>query len=140
MINEFRESLRKFWKKNFAFRYFIKHYSGKIRKAFQRLQSLYFDFCSSSVKKTAVYLLFVTLLNTIIMVFFLWLTIFIFFYIHKKKVLDSRKFPTCGFRCIYTFWGILNTIWPLLQNACLSVCMSACLQKLLDTESQELML
>ena len=46
---------------------------------------------------------------------------FTFFYIHKKKVLDSRKFSNCGFRWIYMFWDVLNTIWPFLENICLSV-------------------
>ena len=52
------------------------------------------------------------------------LHIFTFFYIHKKKVLDSRKFSTSGFRWIYMSWDVLNTIWPFLENVCLSVCLS----------------
>ena len=39
--------------------------------------------------------------------------IFTFFYMHKKKVLDSRKFWW-----IYMFWDVLNTIWPFLENIC----------------------
>ena len=46
------------------------------------------------------------------------------FYIHKKKILNSRKFSTCDFRLIYMFWGILNSIWPFLKNVCLSLRMS----------------
>ena len=46
-----------------------------------------------------------------------------FFYMHKKKVLDSRKFSTSGFRWIWMFWSVLNTIWPFLENVCLSVYM-----------------
>ena len=37
--------------------------------------------------------------------------------------MDSRKFSTSGFRWVYMFWDILNTIWPYLENVCLSVCM-----------------
>ena len=48
-----------------------------------------------------------------------------FFYIHKKKVLDSRKFPTFGFSWIYMFWDVLNTIWPFLENISLYVCTSS---------------
>ena len=61
--------------------------------------------------------------------------LFTFFYIHKKKILDSRKFSTSDFRCIYMFWDVMNAIWPLLENACLPVCMSP---KFLDIVSQEL--
>ena len=43
-----------------------------------------------------------------------------FFYIHKKKILDSRKFSTSGFRCIHMFWDVLNSISPFLENVCLS--------------------
>ena len=53
--------------------------------------------------------------------------LFTFFCIHKKKVLDSRKFSASGFRWIDIFWDVLNTIWPFLENVCL------------DTVSQELM-
>ena len=53
--------------------------------------------------------------------------LFTFFYIHKKKVLDSRKFSTDGFRWIDMFWDVLNTIWPFLENVCLSVGLSVCL-------------
>ena len=45
---------------------------------------------------------------------------FTFFHIHKK-VLDSWKFSTPGFRWIHMFWDVLNTIWPFLENVCLSV-------------------
>ena len=31
------------------------------------------------------------------------LLLFTFFYVHEKKVLDSRKFSTSGFRWIYMF-------------------------------------
>ena len=48
-----------------------------------------------------------------------------FFYIHKMKILDSRKLSTSGFRWIYIFWDVLIlTIWPFLKNVCLSVYMS----------------
>ena len=46
---------------------------------------------------------------------------FTFFYVNKKKVLDSRKFSVLGFRWIYMFWDVLNMIWPYLENVCLSV-------------------
>ena len=36
--------------------------------------------------------------------------LFTFFSIHKKKVLDSRKFSTSGFWWIYMFWDVLNSI------------------------------
>ena len=48
---------------------------------------------------------------------------FSLFYINKKKVLDSRNFSTSGFRWIYMFWNILNTIWLFLKNVCPCVCM-----------------
>ena len=35
--------------------------------------------------------------------------------------MDSWKFSTSGFRWIYMFWDVLNTIWPFLENVCLSV-------------------
>ena len=63
--------------------------------------------------------------------------IFTFFYIHKKKVLDVRKFSTSGFRWIYMFRDVLNTIWSLPENVCLSA--YVCIQKFLGTVSQELM-
>ena len=53
--------------------------------------------------------------------------IFTFFYVHKKKILGSRKFSTSGFWWIYMFWNVLNTIWPFLENVCLSVGLSVCL-------------
>ena len=49
--------------------------------------------------------------------------IIIFFYIHEKKILDSRKFSTSGF----PFFEICNTIWPFLENVTLSVGRSVCL-------------
>ena len=61
--------------------------------------------------------------------------LFTFFHMHKKKVLDLRKFSTSGFRWIYMFWNVLNTIWPFLENVCLCVC----LQNFVDTVSQEQM-
>ena len=48
-----------------------------------------------------------------------------FFYIHRKKVLDSRKFSTSGFQWIYMFSDVPNTIWPFLENVCMSVSRSA---------------
>ena len=39
--------------------------------------------------------------------------------IHKKKVLDSRKFSTSALRWIHMFWDGLNTISPFLENVCL---------------------
>ena len=50
-----------------------------------------------------------------------FLSNFTFFYMQKKKVLDSRKFSTSSFRWIYMFWDVLNTIWPFLENVCLYV-------------------
>ena len=40
----------------------------------------------------------------------------------RRKYLDSRKFSTSGFRWIYMFWDVFNTIWPFLENVwlCLS--------------------
>ena len=55
-----------------------------------------------------------------------------FFYIHTKKIMDSRKFSTSGFRCIYIFWDVLKTSWPFLENICLYVY----LQNFVDTVSQ----
>ena len=37
--------------------------------------------------------------------------------------MDSWKFSTSGFWWIYMFWDVLNTIWPFLENVCLSVCL-----------------
>ena len=51
-------------------------------------------------------------------------SLYTFFYIHEKKVLESWKFSTSGFRWIYMFWDVLNKIWRILENICLSVCMS----------------
>ena len=46
-----------------------------------------------------------------------------YFLLYKqKKVLVSCKFSISGFRGIYTFWDVLNTIWLFLENVCLSVC------------------
>ena len=36
---------------------------------------------------------------------------FTFFCIHKKKVLDLRKFSASVFRWMDIFWDVLNTIW-----------------------------
>ena len=52
------------------------------------------------------------------------LSIFTFFYIYMKKILDSWTFLTSGFWWINMFWDVQNTIWLFLENACLSVCMS----------------
>ena len=46
---------------------------------------------------------------------------FTFFYTHKKKVLNSLKLPTSGFWWIFMIWDVLNTIWSFLENVCLSV-------------------
>ena len=56
----------------------------------------------------------------------LWLEILLFFIIiffcmHKKKVLESRKFSTHGFWWIYIFWYVLNTIWLFLEKVCMYV-------------------
>ena len=51
------------------------------------------------------------------------LTIFSFFYMHKKKVFDSLKFAISDVRWICMFWYVLNTIWPFLENVCLSAYM-----------------
>ena len=48
------------------------------------------------------------------------LTVLTFIYAYTKKVLNSRKFSTSGFRLIYMFWDVLNEIWPFLENVCLS--------------------
>ena len=53
-------------------------------------------------------------------------TVFTFFYTHKNKVLDSRKFSKSSFRWIYMLWDVLNTIWSFLENVCLSVGLSVC--------------
>ena len=55
------------------------------------------------------------------------LDIFPFFYVHKKKLLDSRKFSKSGFRWIHMLWDVLLTIWTFLENFCLSICLSVCL-------------
>ena len=73
--------------------------------------------------------------------------LFSFFCIHKKEVLDCRKSSTTCFRRIHMFWYVLNTIWPLLKNVCLSVCpsvfrsvcLSVRLQNIVGIVSQELM-
>ena len=46
---------------------------------------------------------------------------FYFLLYKKKKVLVSCKFSFSGFRWIYTFWDVLNTIWLFLENVCLCV-------------------
>ena len=53
--------------------------------------------------------------------------IFTFFYIHKKKPLDLWIFTTSGIRWINMFWDVMNTIWPSLENVCLSVDLSVCM-------------
>ena len=55
--------------------------------------------------------------------------LFIFFFIHKKKVLDLRKFLTTGFRRIYMFWDVwirFSNFWKMSVwlHICVSVCMS----------------
>ena len=74
---------------------------------------------------------FSLLLTTYVTDFFCWgrqccgrnsTLFFTFFYIHEKKELDLRKFSTYGFRWIYTFWDVLNTIWSFSENVCLYVC------------------
>ena len=65
--------------------------------------------------------------------------VFSFFYINKKKVLNSRKFSTSGFRWVYTFWDILNTIWLFLENVFLSACLCVCDKKFLASAARELM-
>ena len=75
-------------------------------------------------------------LHKILTVFFLlsstdaYCRIFTFFYAHKKKVLDSRKFSTSSLRWIDMLWNVLNTIWPFLENVCLAGWLSACLSVL----------
>ena len=54
--------------------------------------------------------------------FFRYGCFFTFFYIYKKKILDSGKFSTSGFWWFYMFWNVLNTIWLFRENVCLSVC------------------
>ena len=54
---------------------------------------------------------------------------FTFFNIHKKIVLDSRKFSASGFRWIYLFWDVLNKDWPFLKNVCLSVGLFVCMSR-----------
>ena len=63
--------------------------------------------------------------------------IFGFFYVHKKKVLDLRKFSTSSFLWIYMFSNVLNMIWPFLENICLLTCLYVCLQNFVDTVSQD---
>ena len=62
--------------------------------------------------------------------------LFTFFYMHKKKVLDSRKFSTSGFQRIYMFSDVLNTIWLFFK---MSVCLHVCLHNIEDTVSHEQM-
>ena len=45
-----------------------------------------------------------------------------FFYLHKKKVLGSRKISTSSFRWVYLFWDVQNTIRPFLETVYPSVC------------------
>ena len=61
------------------------------------------------------------LLPKIISIFSFKICLFTFFYIpYKKKVLD-REISTSGFRRIYMFWDVLNTISLFIQNVCLCV-------------------
>ena len=57
------------------------------------------------------------------------LTIFTFFYLHKKKVLDSRKFSTSGFRWICVLRCPVHDM--TIFRKCLSLCM--CVSKILWT-------
>ena len=70
-----------------------------------------------------------------------FLFFFTFFYMHKKKVLDLRKFSTSGFGWIYMFWDVPSTIWPFLEIVWLSVCMSPkfCGHSISRTYKQKLM-
>ena len=54
-----------------------------------------------------------------------------FFYVHKKKLLDSRNVSISDFPWIYMFWDVLNKIWQFLENVCLYY--------IVDTVSKELM-
>ena len=45
----------------------------------------------------------------------------LFSFLLYTEELDSRKFLNSGFRWIYMFWDVLNTIWPFLENVCLYV-------------------
>ena len=64
---------------------------------------------------------------------------FYFLLYKKEKVLVSCKFSISGFRWIYTFWDVLNTIWLFLENVCLSVCLCVCDKNFVASVAQELM-
>ena len=68
-------------------------------------------------------------------VFFVELACFTFFYIHTKKVLDSRKFSTSGFWSIFRCPEHNLTIF----RKCLCVGLYVCLQNFVGTVSQEMM-
>ena len=62
--------------------------------------------------------------------------LFTFFYIHKKKVLDSKNFRHSffdGFTCFEMSWTRFDHFLKI------SVCLHVCLQNFVDTVSQELM-
>ena len=64
---------------------------------------------------------------------------FYFLLYKKKKVLVSCKFSISGFRWIYTFWHVLNTIWLFLENVCLSMCLCVCDKNFVASVARELM-
>ena len=88
------------------------------------LKSLHFTSKKMETGKLEITLSFLHFSTRSMILFFSLLILISFFYIHKKKVLDSRKFLTSGFRLIYTFWDVLNTVWPFLEIVCPSVCLS----------------
>ena len=59
--------------------------------------------------------------------------------LHKKKLLESRKFSTSSFWCIYSFWDVLNTISQFMHNVCVCVCVCVCDKKFLTAPAQKLM-
>ena len=59
----------------------------------------------------------------------------------RRKYWIRESFLTSGFRCIYMFWDVLNTIWLFLENVCLSVIINVwCMNNyFVGSQSQKLM-
>ena len=131
--------------KNSSFSMFFKRQKTSSRTtmllaSFCIWQSLFASFINENYEISALLKNFLRILSIYHDIKYLnLLLIFTFFYIHKMKILDSRKFSKSGFRRIYMFWDVLDTIWPFLENVCLSVCRSVCLYYFVDAVSPELM-
>ena len=60
-----------------------------------------------------------------------YFTFFTFFFVHKKKILDKRKFWTSDFG--WSVFDVLNIICSFLGNVCLYIC----LQNFVDIVAHE---